>query len=168
MFQDVAKLTMSPIINLWLVLDREPFLDAQFVGLIGSPMHWLFDRSRIEGLDDGRVLLNCTISGARGMVDDRPSTLLEMARGELARYFPDRPVHVRAHKIIKERKATISHAAGTYQWRPATRSPVPGLLLGGDWVRTGLPATIESACQSGHDAATVVLADARRQHAFGL
>ncbi|MCA9710781.1 MAG: hydroxysqualene dehydroxylase HpnE, partial [Myxococcales bacterium] len=117
-FADVAKLTVSPIINLWLLLDREPFVDAPFVGLIGSPLHWLFDRSRIEGMPDGRVLLNCTISGARGLVDDRPQTLLELARSELARYFPDRPVRVRGHKIIKERKATISHAAGTYQWRP--------------------------------------------------
>jgi squalene-associated FAD-dependent desaturase len=166
-FQDVAKLTISPIINLWLVLDRAPFLDAQFLGLIGSPLHWLFDRSAIEGHDDGQVLLNCTISGARGLVDDRPATLLELARAELRRYFPDRPVQVRAHKIVKEHKATISHAAGTTQWRPLTRSPVPGLLLGGDWVRTGLPATIESACQSGHDAAAAVLEDARRRHAFG-
>lgn len=167
-FQDVAKLTTSPIINLWLVLDRAPFRDVPFLGLIGSPLHWLFDRSRIEGLDDGQVLLNCTISGARGLVDDRPATLLELAKSELSRYFPDRPVLVRAHKIVKEHKATISHAAGTSQWRPATRSPVPGLLLGGDWVRTGLPATIESACQSGHDAAAAVLEDARRQHAFGV
>jgi hydroxysqualene dehydroxylase len=167
-FQDVAKLTVSPIINLWLVLDRAPFSDVPFLGLIGSPLHWLFDRSRIEGHDDGQVLLNCTISGARGLVDDRPATLLELAKGELQRYFPGRPVEVRAHKIIKEHKATISHAAGTTQFRPATRSPVPGLLLGGDWVRTGLPATIESACQSGHDAAAAVLEDARRQHAFGV
>lgn len=168
-FQDVAKLTTSPIINLWLVLDRAPFGDVPFLGLIGSPLHWLFDRSRIEGHDDeGQVLLNCTISGARGLVDDRPTTLLELAKGELRRYFPDRPVEVRAHKIVKEHKATISHAAGTTQLRPATRSPVPGLLLGGDWVRTGLPATIESACQSGHDAAAAVLEDARRQHAFGV
>lgn len=167
-FQDVAKLDTSPIINLWLVLDRTPFRDVPFLGLIGSPLHWLFDRSRIEGHDDGQVLLNCTISGARGLVDDRPATLLELAKSELRRYFPDRPVQVRAHKIVKEHKATISHAAGTTQWRPATRSPVPGLLLGGDWVRTGLPATIESACQSGHDAAAAVLEDARRQHAFGV
>lgn len=167
-FADVAKLTVSPIINLWLVLDRAPFADVPFLGLIGSPLHWLFDRSRIEGHDHGQVLLNCTISGARGLVDDRPSTLLELARSELQRYFPDRPVQVQAHKIIKERRATITHAAGTYQLRPATRSPVPGLLLGGDWVRTGLPATIESACQSGHDAATAVLEDARRQAVFGI
>ncbi|MEM9462074.1 MAG: hydroxysqualene dehydroxylase HpnE [Myxococcota bacterium] len=167
-FADVAKLTTSPIINLWLWLDREPFTDVPFVGLVGSPLHWLFDRSRIEDLGGDTVLLNCTISGARGMVDDRPDTLLELARGELARYFPDRPVTIKGHKIIKERKATISHAAGTYQWRPEARSPVPGLWLAGDWVRTGLPATIESACQSGHDVAALILQDARRQHAFGL
>lgn len=167
-FQDVARLTTSPIINLWLVLDRAPFLDVPFLGLIGSPLHWLFDRSRIEGHDDGHVLLSCTISGARGMVEDRPATLLELAKSELRRYFPERPVVVQAHKIVKEHKATISHAAGTSQLRPATRSPVPGLLLAGDWVRTGLPATIESACQSGHDAAAVVLDDARRQRAFGV
>ncbi len=167
-FQDVAKLTVSPIINIWLVLDRSPFRDVPFLGLIGSPLHWLFDRSQIEAHDEGRVLINCTISGARGLVDDRPSTLLDLAKSELRRYFPDRPVQVHAHKIIKEHRATISHAAGTSQWRPATRSPVPGLLLGGDWVRTGLPATIESACQSGHDAAAAVLEDARRQHAFGV
>lgn len=167
-FADVARLTVSPIINLWLVLDRAPFRDVPFLGLIGSPLHWLFDRSRIEGHDGSDVLLNCTISGARGLVDDRPSTLLELTKSELQRYFPERPVQVRAHKIIKERKATITHAAGTYQLRPATRSPVPGLLLGGDWVRTGLPATIESACQSGHDAVAAVLQDARRQTAFGI
>lgn len=167
-FQDVARLTASPIINLWLLLDRAPFVDVPFLGLIGSPLHWLFDRSRIEGHDGGQVLLNCTISGARGLVDDRPATLLELAKGELRRYFPDRPATVLAHKIIKERRATITHAAGTYPLRPATRSPIPGLLLGGDWVRTGLPATIESACQSGHDAAAAVLEDARRQAAFGI
>ncbi|MEM7154944.1 MAG: hydroxysqualene dehydroxylase HpnE [Myxococcota bacterium] len=167
-FQDVARLTTSPIINVWMMLDRSPFIDAPFVGLISSPLHWLFDRSRIEGQVGGDTLLNCTISGARGMVDDRPSTLLEMAKAELARFFPDRPVQLRGHKIIKERRATIGHAAGTYQWRPPTRSPVPGLLLGGDWVRTGLPATIESACQSGHDAAAAVIEDSARQEAFGL
>jgi uncharacterized protein with NAD-binding domain and iron-sulfur cluster len=59
--------------------------------------------------------------------------------------------------VVKEKRATISHAAGTSQRRPQTRSPIAGLLLAGDWVRTGLPATIESACQSGHDAAAAIL-----------
>ena len=156
-FDDTARLTYAPIVNIWAYVNRSPFTDANFVGLIGSPVHWLFNRSAIEGTDEGAPLLNCTISGARGMVDDRPDSLVELLSGELARYFPDRPVEIGDTKVVKEKRATISHAAGTYQRRPETVSPVKGLLLAGDWVRTGLPATIESACQSGHDAAAAAL-----------
>jgi predicted NAD/FAD-dependent oxidoreductase len=157
-FQDVAKLTNSPIINLWAFLDRPLFEDTTFVGLIGSPLHWLFDRSRIERKDEpGRTLLNCTISGARGMVDDRPELLMEIFKSEMRRFFPAVRFELQGYKVIKEKRATISHAAGTYQRRPETVSPVRGLYLAGDWVRTGLPATIESACQSGHDAAAAVI-----------
>lgn len=158
-FTDVAKLTNSPIVNLWVVLDRALWDDVPFLGLISSPLHWLFDRSRIEGLDEpGRVLVNCTISGARGMVDDRPHVLVELFKAEMKRFFPGRSFEVLDSKVIKEKKATITHAAGTYQFRPGTVSPVKGLFLAGDWVRTGLPATIESAVQSGHDAAKAVRA----------
>jgi squalene-associated FAD-dependent desaturase len=156
-FADAARLGVSPIINLWAFVDR-PLFREPFVGLIGSPLHWLFDRSRIEGRDEpGRVLMNATISAARGMVDDRPELLMDLFKAEMQRYFPDKPFELLDYKVVKEKRATISHAAGTYQRRPETVSPVKGLYLAGDWVRTGLPATIESACQSGHDAAAAVL-----------
>ena len=157
-FADIAHLGASPIINLWAFVDRAPFPDVPFLGLVGSPLHWLFDRNAIEGRDDDRrVLLNATISGARGLVDDRPEALMELFRAEMARYFPGPPLVVHGYKVVKEKRATISHAAGTYHRRPTTVSPIRGLLLAGDWVRTGLPATIESACQSGHDAAAAAL-----------
>ena len=61
--QDVAKLTTSPIINLWLFLDRPLWPDLPFLGLVGSPLHWLFDRTRIEGIEDGgRVLVTRFLS----------------------------------------------------------------------------------------------------------
>jgi uncharacterized protein with NAD-binding domain and iron-sulfur cluster len=82
---------------------------------------------------------------------------MDTFKSEMKRFFPDKPFSVLSYKVIKEKKATISHAAGTYQRRPETVSPIKGLYLAGDWVRTGLPATIESACQSGHDAATEIL-----------
>ena len=37
--------------------------------------------------------------------------------------------------------------------RPDVATPVRGLYLAGDWIDTGLPATIESAVRSGHRAA---------------
>ena len=156
-YQDIARLRTSPIVNLWFTTDRAPF-DEPFIGLVGGPLHWMFNRSQIEGSVGGEVLLNCTISGARACIDDPPEALQELLRGELERYFPGRVPTIRLFRAIKEKRATISHAAGTYHCRPETRGPIRGLFMAGDWVRTGLPATIESAVQSGHDAARAVLA----------
>ncbi|PRP91988.1 15-cis-phytoene desaturase [Enhygromyxa salina] len=159
-FRDVARLESSPIISLWVTL-AEPLLDRPFVGLIGSPLHWLWDRDRLESsaaaTKPGNNLLSVTISGARSFVNDQPDALRELLIGELTRFFPDARPTIQAFRVVKEKRATISHAAGTYRRRPETASPIPGLSLAGDWVRTGLPATIESAVQSGHDAAQRVL-----------
>jgi hydroxysqualene dehydroxylase len=159
-FRDVARLETSPIVNLWVTLDR-PLLDRPFVGLVASPLHWLWDRDRIEAGQRSPSspdhLLSVTISAARSFVRDRPEALRELFLGELARFFPATKAQIKAFRVVKEKRATISHAAGTYQRRPETVSPIPGLLLAGDWVRTGIPATIESAVQSGHEAAARAL-----------
>jgi squalene-associated FAD-dependent desaturase len=155
-FRDVARIEMSPIVNLWIAADRAPF-DAPFVGLVGSPVHWIWNRDRIERRPGPGCLLSATISGARSFVDDSAENLQELFSGECRRYFPDHPIRIEAFRAVKEKRATISHAAGTYQRRPETVGPVRGLLMAGDWIRTGLPATIESACQSGHDAAAVIV-----------
>lgn len=156
-FVDVQRLETSPIINLWALVDR-PLFEGPFVGLVSSPLHWVFDRDQIDPHPNREGhLLSVTISGARSYIDDDPSALERLLETELRKYFPRRPFELRKFRVVKERRATISHAAGTYHRRPETKSPVPGLLLAGDWTRTGLPATIESAVKSGHDAAAVVL-----------
>ncbi|HEY8375046.1 MAG TPA: hydroxysqualene dehydroxylase HpnE, partial [Nannocystis sp.] len=163
-YQDIARLRPSPIINLYFSLDRAPFREP-FVGLVGGPLHWMFNRSQIEGELGGEVLCNCTISAARACVDDPPEVLKALLQSELQRYFPagapGQGFKILRFKVIKEKRATISHAAGTYHCRPETVGPVRGLYMAGDWVRTGLPATIESAVQSGHDAAKAILAAER-------
>jgi len=42
--------------------------------------------------------------------------------------------------------------------RPGAATTLPNLFLAGDWIRTGLPATIESAVQTGREAARLALA----------
>jgi len=59
--------------------------------------------------------------------------------------------------VVREKRATFSVAPGQPP-RPATRTPLPGLLLAGDWIDTGLPGTIESAARSGHMAAAAATA----------
>jgi squalene-associated FAD-dependent desaturase len=166
-FRDIARLDASPIVNLWAVVDRRVF-EPPFVGLVSSPMHWIFDRDTIEPEAKARRgdrsedrLISATISGARAFIEDDASSLRELFVQELARYFPDRPVRVKQFRAVKEKRATISHAAGTYMRRPETRAPIQGLWLAGDWVRTGIPATIEGAVQSGHDAAAALLGERR-------
>jgi hydroxysqualene dehydroxylase len=59
--------------------------------------------------------------------------------------------------VVREKRATFSVAPGQPR-RPPTESSVRGLFLAGDWIETGLPATIESAVISGHLAAAAVVA----------
>jgi hydroxysqualene dehydroxylase len=40
--------------------------------------------------------------------------------------------------------------------RPGAATPIDNLFLAGDWIQTGLPATIESAVVSGRGAADAV------------
>jgi uncharacterized protein with NAD-binding domain and iron-sulfur cluster len=58
---------------------------------------------------------------------------------------------------VREPQASFSLSPGQPP-RPATATPVRGLWLAGDWVDTGLPATIEGAVVSGHLAAAAILA----------
>jgi len=68
-----------------------------------------------------------------------------------------RAATLRRATVIREPRATFSLAPGQPR-RPATVTPIRGLYLAGDWIETGLPATIESAVRSGHQAADAVLA----------
>ena len=69
-----------------------------------------------------------------------------------------RQATLRRAVVVRERRATFSVAPGQPP-RPGTRTGVPGLFLAGDWIDTGLPATIESAVISGHRAADAATAD---------
>ena len=85
-----------------------------------------------------------------------------MALADLGELFPGAK-KARLHRslIIKERFATFSPTWEAELLRPAARTPVRALYLAGDWTATGLPATIESAVQSGYTAARAILDDAQ-------
>jgi len=60
-------------------------------------------------------------------------------------------------RIVKERRATFAATPEEDARRPASQTRWPNLLLAGDYVQTGLPATIEGAIRSGHTAAALAL-----------
>jgi uncharacterized protein with NAD-binding domain and iron-sulfur cluster len=58
---------------------------------------------------------------------------------------------------VTEHAATFSVVPGVDRWRPAQGSPLPNLLVAGDWTATGWPATMEGAVRSGYLAAEALL-----------
>jgi uncharacterized protein with NAD-binding domain and iron-sulfur cluster len=60
-------------------------------------------------------------------------------------------------RVIKERRATFAASPEEDARRPATETKWSNLLLAGDYVQNGLPATIEGAIRSGQSAARLTM-----------
>lgn len=141
-----SALASSPIVTVNLWFDR-PAFDERFVGLPGRAMQWAFDRGPYVSL---------VSSGADDIVRKTNDELIAIARDELMEAMPPlRAARLQRAAVIREPRATFS-LAPDQPARPAAETSVPGLWLAGDWIDTGLPATIESAVRSGHRAAALV------------
>jgi zeta-carotene desaturase len=144
----------SPIVTVNLWFDRPVTGDA-FVGLPGRAMQWVFDKQALYG--DASSHLSLVSSGAASLVGRENTELVDLALAELRQALPTaREATLRRAVVVREKRATFSVAPGQPP-RPPTKTSVPGLFLAGDWIDTGLPATIESAVVSGHAAARAVL-----------
>ena len=140
----------SPIVTVNLWFDR-PVTSTAFVGLPGRAMQWVFDKRVLFG--DASSHLSLVSSGADALVGRSNQELIDLAISELRDALPAcRDAELRRAVVVREKRATFSVAPGQPR-RPSVETAVPGLFLAGDWIDTGLPATIESAVISGHRAA---------------
>ncbi len=149
-----AGTAASPIVTVNLWFDR-PVLDTVFVGLPGRTMQWMFDKRTLFGETTSHLSL--VSSGAEAIVGQANRQIIDLALEELMAALPAaRGAVLRRAIVVREKRATFSMAPDQPA-RPPTRTALPGLFLAGDWIDTGLPATIESAVKSGHVAAQAVL-----------
>ncbi|MEE9168257.1 MAG: FAD-dependent oxidoreductase, partial [bacterium] len=80
--------------------------------------------------------------------------------GELLELFPQfNPGEVKFHYLTIEKNATLVCKPGIEAARPLPGRLWKNLYLAGDWTRTGLPPTMESAVLSGRMAAEAVARD---------
>ena len=113
------------------------------LGVIGGTVEWIFSFP-------DRVAI--TISGADRLVDRDREALAALIWRDVAAALklpPDLP----PWQIVKEKRATFAATPEQNAKRPAAKTPWSNLFLAGDWIQTGLPATIEGAVRSGHKAA---------------
>jgi hypothetical protein len=144
----------SPIVTINLWFDR-PVTSHSFVGLPGRAMQWVFDKRALLG--EASSHLSLVSSGATALVGKTNQELVDLALGELRAALPAvSGAALRRAVVVREKRATFSVAPGQPP-RPRVDTPIPGLFLAGDWIDTGLPATIEGAVVSGHRAAASAL-----------
>ncbi len=144
------KMDSCPIVTVNLWFNRR-IIDEPFIGLPGRVMQWVFDKGLVFG--DEASHLSLVSSGADAMMSRTNDELIQLAQQELYEAIPDvRTATLLRATVIREPRATFSLASGQPE-RPGTETGVRGFYLAGDWIDTGLPATIESAVRSGNRAA---------------
>jgi len=118
------------------------------LGVIGGTAEWIFafpDR------------ISVTVSAADAIADQEREALAALLWRDVAKAhnFSDA---LPPWQIVKEKRATFSATPEQAAKRPKSETRWRNLLLAGDWIDTGLPATIESAVRSGQTAARLALA----------
>jgi squalene-associated FAD-dependent desaturase len=154
-FAGLRRLETSPITSVHLWYDA-PITALPHVVLIDCVGQWLFNRGEAA---PGEHYVQIVVSAARPFRGLGHDEVRRRITEELARLFPAAAAAklLRA-RVVTEQAATFSAAPGVDQWRPAQASPLPNLLLAGDWTATGWPATMEGAVRSGYLAAEAMLA----------
>jgi hydroxysqualene dehydroxylase len=125
-----------------------PSADAPImVGLVGGTAEWVF------AFNDR---LSVTVSAADHLMEmDIDALTLLLWRDVSTVHNLSGPVP--PCRIVKEKRATFAATPAQNAMRPSVRTSWTNLFLAGDWIDTGLPATIEGAIRSGERAATLAL-----------
>jgi hypothetical protein len=148
---DATNACAIATVNLWF--DRPVMTDA-FVGLPGRVVQWAFDRRQLSGGHCTYVSL--VVSGADGLLARPNRAIIRRADEEIRAALPDaRQARLLHANVVLQPRATFS-LSPRQPARPPTETAVGGLFLAGDWVDTGLPATIEGAVRSGRWAAEAI------------
>lgn len=115
------------------------------VGVVGGTVEWVFAFSD---------RLSVTVSAADRLLDTDPDALASLLWRDVAAVH-GLPEATPPCRIVKEKRATFTATPAQDARRPPSVTQWSNLFLAGDWIDTGLPATIEGALRSGERAAAL-------------
>lgn len=148
----------STIVSAYLIFNVD-FIEDKFIGLLDSKLHWVFNKSKIQkSKSSGKGFYSITISAAEELSKLPNRDIEQIILAEFERHFPEsKNVTLERIFVMADRRATIKLNADAALHRANTDTSIQGLYLAGDWTNTGLPATIESASESGIRAAHKII-----------
>ncbi len=149
----LKEATFSPILGVHLVFDR-PVISTPHAVLLDTGTQWLFRK------DEAGKMVHAVVSAADEWVPLTEAEIVRRVVEDLRLCFPaSAGARVVAARAVKEKRATFAATPAFEGVRPEVvgESGEVGLLLAGDYVRTGWPATMEGATLAGEMAARAVL-----------
>lgn len=147
-------LTHSPILGVHLVFDR-PVMGTPNAVLVDRATQWIFRKDA-----EGRVV-HAVISAADAWMALGEDEIVERVVTDIRACIPEAAgAQVVSARAVKEKLATWAATPAFEAHRPAAVSDASALILAGDYVRTGWPATMEGAARSGFMAAAAALGEA--------
>jgi squalene-associated FAD-dependent desaturase len=145
----IAALHWRPITTVYLELATRWQPPASMTLLPDPAMPggwWMFDRSA----PDAQATLLSIVASDSAPDDSGRRMFGRRALTVLKHYFAQLPVAT-ATNVVSEKRATF--ACVPHLARPANATPVPGLVIAGDYTNHPYPATLEGAVMSGLAAA---------------
>jgi squalene-associated FAD-dependent desaturase len=156
--EKLLRIGTAPILNVHVIYDRQ-VLDRPFLAALGTPVQWIFDRTKSSGLAGGGQYLALSQSAVADEIDLPVADLRERYLPELRRLLPaTRDAEIRDFFVTREKTATFAPTPGVAALRPGPGTRASGVFLAGAWTATGWPATLESAVRSGLSASRAALA----------
>jgi zeta-carotene desaturase len=160
-FSNLQNLRTSPITGVHLWFDRK-VMSEPFLTLLDTKTQWVFNKTQLYGGREEQAgqYLQLVISASYDLVPRSRQEIIDLCMSELREVLPaTREAKLTKGTVVKETSATFSPGPGSDRWRPAQKSPLSRLFLGGDWTFTGWPSTMEGAVRSGYLAAEAILSD---------
>jgi len=149
----IDNLEHQPIYTVNLQYPAHVNLPHPIVGLHHRYSQWLFDKGRIAGQHG----LIAAVISAEGIHQElSQAELAQKVVTELSAEFgiAELPIWF---KVIAEKRATFCCSPNLQ--RPSQQTPMPRLLLAGDYTAGDYPATLEGAVMSGLKCAELIIAN---------
>ena len=151
-FGRLGEVEHSPILGVHIAFDR-PVLPFPNAVLVGCGAQWLF-RKDFEG-----SMVHAVISAAEEWVELPEDALVGRVLADIHACLPGAEgAGILSVRAVKEKQATFAATPAFEAARPDTVG-ASRLILAGDYVRTGWPATMEGAARSGYRAAAAAMGD---------